>query len=131
MCLHDACSSDSRLDFEKLCGIHYLAAILELPKFWRLKTENGIDTGKRHLDFLSRLCETIFQLMQDTELEFANDCGGYSPPLWTSARHAVDILALATFDGFLRLHDLYKEHSPCPPQLSRIVSFLIRCVTWL
>jgi len=128
--LPDACSADSPLNPEKLCAIRYLAGILELPKLWRLKSEEGIviRVWKRLFGFLSRLCETIFQLIQDMEPSGADDSEGDSSPLWTSARCAVDILAFATFGGFLQLHGLDEELPLCPSRLPSIVSFLIRYV---
>jgi len=122
-------SADSPFNTEKLCAIRYLAGILELPKIWRLKSEERIDIGKRLLDFLSALCETTFQLIRDTETSGSGDSEepeDDSSPLWTSARSAVDNLAFATLGGFLQLHDLYKELTPCPSQLSSMVTLLIR-----
>jgi len=129
--LRDVCSADSPLNPEKICAIRYLAGILELPKLWRLKTEERIDIGKRLFGFLSRLCETIFQLIQDTEPTDSGDSEETeddSSPLWTSARSAVDILAFATLGGFLQLHGLDEGLPPCPSQLPNIVTFLIRYV---
>jgi len=121
-------SVDSLLNTEKLCAIRYLAGILELPKFWRLKIEEGIDIGKRLFGFLSRLCETIFQLIRDTEPSGSGHSEDDPPPLWTSARSAVDILAFATFSGFLQLHSLCEELPPCPSQLPSMVTLLERYV---
>jgi len=126
--LQDACSADSPLNTEKLSAIRCLAGILELPKIWRLKTEEGVDIGKRLFGFLSHLCETIFQLIRDTEPSGSGDSEDDPSPLWTSARSAVDILAFATFGGFFQLHDLYEELPPCPSQLPSIVTLLMRCV---
>ena len=129
--LQDACSADSTLSHEKLCAIRYLAGILELPKIWRLETEERIDIRKRLFDFLSQLCETIFQLIQDTAPSGSDDSeeseDGPSP-FWTSARSAVDILAFATFGGFLQLHDLGEKLPTYPSQFTSIVTFLIRYV---
>ena len=122
--MRDVCRPDSTFNYEKLCAIRYLAGFLELPKFWRLKTEEGVDTGKRLFNFLSLLCETNFQLIQDIQPSSAGDSKDDSSPLWASARYAVDDLVSATFGGFLQLQDLAEEVSPCPPQLPTIVSLL-------
>jgi len=122
-------STDSPLNTEKLCAIRYLAGILELPKFWRLKTEERIDIEKRLFGFLSRLCETNFQLIRDTEPSGSGHSEDDPSPLWTSARSAVDILAFTTFSGFLQLHGLYEELPPCPSQLPSMVTLLIRYVS--
>jgi len=124
----DACSADSQLDHEKLCAIRYLASILELPKFWRPQIEEGINIEKRLFDFLSCLCETIIQLIRDTEPSSGDDREVDLSPLWTCARGAVDILAFATFGGFLQLHRLDEKLPSCPSQLARIVFLLKRCV---
>jgi len=122
--LPEACSDDLQLDHQKLCAIRYLAGVLELPKFWSLKTE-GADTGKRLFDFLSRLCKGILRLIQDTEPNGAED---EPSPHLTSARDAVDTLACATFSGFIWLHEDGEELPPYPSQLLNLVSLLTRCV---
>lgn len=129
----DACSPDSEFDHEKLCAIRYLASILELPKFWRpqIDDKEGINIEKRFFDFLSCLCQTIIQLIRDTEPSSGDDSEVDSSPLWTSARNAVDILAFATFGGFLQLHRLDEKLPSCPSQLTTIVSLLKRCVVFL
>ena len=123
-----ACSVDSPLNPEKVCAIRYLAGFLELPKFWRLKTEEGIDIGKRLFGFLSCLCETIFVLIQDMEPSSDSVNEDDPSPLRGSARRAVDTLAFATFGGFLQVHAHYEELPPCPSRLPGIVSLLLRYV---
>jgi len=125
--LPDACSPDCLLDFQKVCAIRYLAGVLELPKFWKLKTEEG-NIGERLFGFLSLLCDTIFQLIRDTKPSGKDDSEDESP-LWTSARFSVDILAFVTFGGFLQLHNLREELPHCPLHwLPSILSILTRYV---
>lgn len=101
--------------------------MLELPKFWRLKTEEGDveegDVGERLFGFLSLLCDTIFQLIRDTTPSGKDDSEDESP-LWTSARFSVDILAFVTFGGFLQHHSLREQLPRCPPKLPSILSLL-------
>jgi len=125
MDLPEACSDDLQLDHQKVCAIRYLAGILELPKSWRLKTEEGVDAGKRLFGFLSRLCEAILHLIQDT---VPNGAENEPSPHFTSARDAIDILACATFTGFIRLHEGDEELPPYPSQLPNLVSLLTRYV---
>lgn len=85
---------------------------------------------KRFSDIIIVLCQTILQLIQDTEQSADVDIdirGDF--PLWMpAARDAADIFADATFDGLLRLHSLGRAPSPFPPQLPNIVSLLNRYV---
>ena len=133
--LPDACSPDTHYNPDKLCAIRYLASFLELPKFWRLETDEGIYVGKEFFGFLSRLSETIFQLIRDIEPSGTDDAynnlADDLSPLWTSARHAVDILAFATFRGFLELPGNQDHEPPSSSSLSplqSLVSLLTRYV---
>jgi len=97
---------------------------LELPTFW----DKGVNDQKRFSEIIIALCESILQLIQDTEESEADiDIDLCDSPLWMqAARDAADFLAAATFAGLLRLHRFNRVPSPCPPQLPNIVSLLKR-----
>jgi len=127
--LPDYCRADAHYNPDKLCAIRYLTGFLELPISWRLETEEGIFIGKELFRFLSRLFETIFQLIRDIEPSGADDlvenCEDVSSPLWTSARHAVDNLVFVAFRGFLELPGDQGEEPPSSPSpLQSVVSLL-------
>ena len=121
MDLPEACSDDLQLDHQKICAIRYLAGVLELPKSWRLKTEEGADTGKWLFGFLSRLCDAILHLIQDTDPNGGED---EPSPCFTSACDAIDILACATFTGFIRLHEGDEELPSYPLNWQTLYPFL-------
>jgi len=115
------CRTIPEFNFSKLCAIHYLTGILELPSFW-LK---GANTPKRLFHILSSLCAIILQLIQDTEIVDVNVTPENEPFWMSAARNAVDIFAGATLEGLLHLYrrNLLTRY---PPQLPEIVSHFLR-----
>ncbi|KAJ7485587.1 hypothetical protein FB451DRAFT_1230394 [Mycena latifolia] len=113
------CRSGPEFDPPRLCAIQYLAGILELRSFWLQCKANPT----RFYDVLCDIYETILQLIQDTEVDVADeDC--LLIPWLPAARNALDVLACTALDGLLVLDSL--DCLPrCPPQLPNIVVFFM------
>ena len=126
LCLPDSCSQSSMLNFEKVCAICYLAGILELPKFWRLKAKEGIDIGKQLFGFFSLLYDNIFQLIQDMMPSGVDDSEDESPH-WTSACFAVNTLASISSDSIV----LVKHFPLVPLNYQALSPFLYSMCYWL
>jgi hypothetical protein len=92
---------------------------LDLPSFWdkRGAHEDGF------FDVLDNVCNTMFILLEDTEVK-AGDSTVDTSPSMSAARNAVDILCTATFKGLLRLNSTRRLPHKCPVALPDIISLL-------
>jgi hypothetical protein len=92
---------------------------LDLPSFWDKRGSHE----DRFFDVLDNVCNTVFILLEDTEVK-ASDLTVDTSPSMSAARNAVDVLCTVTFKGLLRLSGTRRLPQKCPVALPDIISLL-------